>query len=256
VRPDDEMIAMLEIARGFARAPVSGFAVGAVARGRSGELYPGANLEFAGAALGVTVHAEQAAVANAWAHGERGITDLAVTDAPCGHCRQFLNELRDAESVRILVPGRDPVTLAELLPAAFGPADLRITARLMDAAANPLALEDEARATDPLAGAALAAACRAYAPYTGAFAGVALELADGSTRVGSGAENAAYNPGLPALQAALVQLAVDGVPFESIRRAVLVEAGGPSSQRAATETLLATVAPGIALTSLRATRPS
>ena len=256
MKADEKMLAMLDAARGLSRAPISGFPVGAVARGRSGALHLGANLEFVGAALGATVHAEQAAIANAWAHGERGITDLAVTDAPCGHCRQFLNELRDAGALRILLPSREPITLGELLPAAFGPADLRITARLMDAAANPLALEDEASSTDPLAGAALAAACRAYAPYTGAFAGVAVELADGSTRVGSGAENAAYNPGLPALQAALVQLAVDGVPFESVRRAVLVEAGGPCSQRAATETLLAAVAPGIALTSLRATRPS
>ena len=247
------MLAMLDAARGLARAPVSGFAVRAVARGRSGELYPGANLEFAGAALGATVHAEQAAVANAWAHGERGITELAVTDAPCGHCRQFLNELRDADALRILLPGRDPVTLGELLPQAFGPADMRSSARLMDPADHPLVLEDPA--ADALAVAALAAARGSHAPYTGAFAGIALELADGSVRVGSSAENAAFNPGLPALQAALVQMALNDEPYSAIRRAVFVEAPGSSSQRAAAEILLAAVAPGIALTRLGAMRP-
>ncbi len=255
MKDDAEMLAMLDAARGRARAPISGFAVGAVARGRSGELYLGANLEFAGAALGATVHAEQAAVANAWAHGERGITELAVTDAPCGHCRQFLNELRDAGSLRILLPGREPLTLRELLPEDFGPADLRSSARLLDLADHLLRLEHPA-AGDPLASAALAAARASHAPYTGAFAGVALALADGSTRVGSSAENAAFNPGLPALQAALVQLALNREPYAEIRRAVLVETSGSSSQRAATETLLAAVAPGIALTWLGALRDS
>jgi len=245
---------MLETARGLARAPVSGFAVGAVARGRSGELYLGANLEFAGAALGATVHAEQAAVANAWAHGELGITDLAVTGAPCGHCRQFLNELRDAEALRILLPGREPVTLAELLPEPFGPADLRSSARLLDPADHSLTLEHAA--ADDLASSALTAARGSHAPYTGAFAGIALGLGDGSVQLGSSAENAAFNPGLPALQAALVQLALNDEPYASIRRAVLVEAPGSSSQRAAAETLLAAVAPGIALTWLGAMRAS
>ena len=248
------MLAMLDRARGFARVPISGFAVGAVARGRSGALYLGANLEFAGAALGATVHAEQAAIANAWARGEHGVTELAVTDAPCGHCRQFLNELRDAAALRILLPGRAPVTLGALLPEAFGPADLRSSARLMDPADHPLRLEHAA--PDGLALEALVAARSSHAPYTGAFAGVALALADGSVRRGSSAENAAFNPGLPALQSALVQLALGDEPYASIRRAVLVEAPASTSQRRAAEALLAAVAPEIALTWIGAARPS
>lgn len=254
MKNDAGMFAMLAAARGSARAPISGFAVGAVARGRSGQLYRGGNLEFAGAALGATVHAEQAVIANAWARGERGITDLAVTDAPCGHCRQFLNELRDAAALRILLPGREPVTLGDLLPEAFGPADLRSSARLLDSVDHPLRLVYAA--ADDLAVEALAAARTSHAPYTGSFAGIALALADGSVRRGSSAENAAFNPGLPALQSALIEMVLNDEPYASIRRAVLVEAPASNSQRGATEVLLAAIAPEIPLTWIEAVRPS
>lgn len=249
---DDAMRRLVAEARDFARAPISRFGVGAVARGRSGALYLGANLEFAGAPLNASVHAEQAAIASAWAHDESGVTALAASAAPCGHCRQFLNELRAAESLRILILGRPPITLAELLPEPFGPRDLQATARLMDPGAHPLTLEEPAAAADPLAAAALTAAQGSYAPYSGTFSGVALALADGSTQTGRTAENAAFNPGLPPLQAALVGLAAAGTPYEAIRRAVLVEAAGPASQRGATEALLAAVAPAARLTYLRA----
>ena len=63
---------LLPWASSFAVVPVSGFAVGAVAFGASGALYAGANLEFAGSPLGASVHAEQAAIANAWLRGEYG----------------------------------------------------------------------------------------------------------------------------------------------------------------------------------------
>ena len=48
--------------------------VGAVALGLSGALYAGANLEFLGQSLSLSVHAEQAAVYNAWVHGEAGVS--------------------------------------------------------------------------------------------------------------------------------------------------------------------------------------
>jgi cytidine deaminase len=252
ISADDAMRGLVGDARDRARAPISHFAVGAVARGQSGALYMGANLEFAGAPLGATVHAEQAAIASAWAHGESGITALAVSAAPCGHCRQFLNELRGAESLRILVPGAAPIALGELLPAAFGPRDLGAPGRLLDPGTHPLTLEDAAAAADPLAVAALGAAEASYAPYSGTFSGVALALEDGTTLTGRIAENAAFNPGLPPLQAALIELAARRVPYEAIRRAVLVEAAGPASARGATEALLAAIAPGAGLTFLRA----
>ena len=64
------MLDRLVEAESYARAPVSTFPVGAVVRGTSGSLYLGANIEFRGASLSQTVHAEQAALSNAFMHDE------------------------------------------------------------------------------------------------------------------------------------------------------------------------------------------
>ncbi len=61
--------------------------------GVSGSIYIGVNLEFPGAPLNNSVHAEQFLAVNCIAHGERGLDMLAVSAAPCGHCRQFYAEL-------------------------------------------------------------------------------------------------------------------------------------------------------------------
>jgi cytidine deaminase len=53
----------------------------------------GANLEFARLPLYNSVHAEQFLLVNALHHGERAIRRLAISAAPCGHCRQFYSEL-------------------------------------------------------------------------------------------------------------------------------------------------------------------
>ena len=241
---DAAMIELLPWAKSFAKVPVSGFAVGAVALGRSGALYAGANLELAKLPLSASVHAEQAAVANAWLNGERAIGALAVTASPCGHCRQFLNELGGASALRILVPSIAPAALGELLPASFGPADLGVTGRLLEPEDHGLRAAESSDETPPdgLLGAALAAADASYAPYTRAYAGVALRLGDGTIVSGRYAECAAYNPSLPALQAALSALALRRADLSAIANAVLVEAHGPTSQRSAAEAALRTLA--------------
>ena len=243
---------LLPVAQALALAPISGFAVGAVVRAGSGTLYLGANLEYPGLGLAASIHAEQAAIANAWAGGETEAVALAVTAAPCGHCRQFLNELAAGGRLRIHVRGEPATTLAALLPAAFGPADLGVSDRLMQPVAHGLVASVPAEAADPLAAAALAAADSSHAPYGKTYAGVALELADGSIHTGRYAENAAFNPSLPPLQAALAALAMRSIPPSEIRRAALAETDGPVTQRGATECLLAAVAPGAALTYIRA----
>jgi cytidine deaminase len=249
---DELMLQLLPWAKSFANVPVSGFAVGAVALGRSGALYAGANFEFAALPLSASVHAEQAAVANAWLHGERGLDALAVNAPPCGHCRQFLNELGGASTLRMLVPGMTPATLKQLLPASFGPADLGVAGRLLEPEDHGLRTDEaSAEATaDGLTGAALAAAGASYAPYTGAYAGVALRLRDGTIVSGRYAECAAYNPSLPALQAALSTLALRRADLSAIADGVLAEASGATSQRTAAEATLRALA-GIPLRYVR-----
>ncbi len=237
---DTVMRELLPWASSFAVVPVSGFAVGAVAFGASGALYAGANLEFAGAPLSASVHAEQAVVANAWLRGEREIQALAVTATPCGHCRQFLNELASADRLAIFSAGRGPSTLAELLPASFGPRDLGVRAGLLEPADHRLAAPVDP--DDALALAALGAADAGYAPYTRTYAGIALTDAAGNVVTGRYAECAAYNPSLPALQCALSAMTLRRLDTASITAAVMVEAAGPSSQRTAAAAALQAIA--------------
>ena len=69
---DDDALAfaLLPLAAACSLAPISQFYVGAIARGQSGNLYFGANMEFSGAPMQQTIHAEQCAVTHAWLRGE------------------------------------------------------------------------------------------------------------------------------------------------------------------------------------------
>lgn len=227
--------ALLPLAALYARPPISDFRVGAVARGLSGALYLGANIEFPGQALNASVHAEQAAVANAWMNGERGLSALAVSAVPCGHCRQFLNELASPPVLRL--PGRPAVPLSTLLPDAFGPRDLGVAGGLMEPAEHGLTLQTPD--ADPLLRAALSAANASYAPYTRAYAGVALRTADGAVFPGRTAENAAFNPSLAPLQAAVALLVLSGRRVEEVVAAALVEHPAKASHADATRAVLA-----------------
>jgi len=211
----DDIIALLPQAAALARPPVSNFKVGAIARGASGKLYFGTNLEFAGEALSFTVHAEQSAVVNAWMSGETGIDVVATSAAPCGYCRQFLNELATAADLTVIMPGEQR-KLSELLPSSFGPRDLGIEGGLLQRDDHGLTIDEH----DTLATAAVAAANMSYAPYSKSYAGVAIRTAGGAIISGAYAENAAFNPSLSPLQAALSQLNLRG--WEDVTECVLV----------------------------------
>lgn len=246
---DGLLTRLLPIARSYAHPPISNFRVGAVALGASGALYLGANLEVAGSALNQAVHGEQSAVGNAFGHHEKGIAAIAVTAAPCGHCRQFLNEITDGSRIRILVDGQPVRTLEALLPASFGPQDLGLAAGMMSNMPAPLKLARD----DDVAAAALDAASRSYAPHTKSPSGCAIAMKSGRIFSGSYLENAAFNPSLSPMQSALVNVQFAAEEFSTIRRVVLVEVNDAAiSQRAATETVLAAIAPGVQLEVLEA----
>ena len=232
------MLGLLGFARLYARPPISQFGVGAVAQSLSGNLYYGANMEFVGEALSFTVHAEQAATANAWTHGETGLRSLAISAAPCGHCRQFLYELTTASTLQVLLPDRPPTMLTNLLPEAFEPRDLGVEGGLMRMENHQLALQSD----DPLVLAALSAANMSYAPYSKGYAGVALATIDGQVYSGPYAENAAFNPGISPMEAALAHLNLCGRTGQDITQAVLVEVqGSPCSQVNVTRNVLGAI---------------
>lgn len=239
LHPQQVITALLPLAAAYSINPISGYAVGAVALGSStGTAYLGANIEFAGTSMSFAVHAEQSAVANAWSHDEHGISVLATDAAPCGFCRQFLWELPAAEALVILTPSQPPRPLAALLPAAFGPGDLGVATRLMLPQHHPLELVHPDR--DPLVVAALDAARQSYAPYSGGYAGASLLTANGTIVQGRYAENAAFNPGLGPLQAAVAGWRLRGGSPASINRAVLVQQPSLVDLEAVSREILAT----------------
>jgi cytidine deaminase len=242
-KPLEPLLRELEpLAAARAIAPISRFHVGAVGVGASGAIYLGFNLEFPGQDFHQAVHAEQFVVALAAWKGESALTRLHISVAPCGHCRQFLCELNAPDNLRITI-GTGPETgLAELIPGRFGPADLGVDQPLFAHSPYELELPEH----DELSLQALEAARRSYSPYSGCPAGVALRIGS-RIYAGSLLENAAYNPTLLPLQAALVDYYSQQSAPPRIEAAALVEAAGPVSQRRASQGLLETLAPGVEL---------
>ena len=256
------MVRLLPLATLYAVAPVSKFRVGAVAMaGEQGtedhvgpfDLFLGANMDFVHQPLNQTIHAEQSATLNAWHQGARYLQAIATSEAPCGHCRQFLYEFENNAEMMVITPDRKnhayrTTLLSDLLPEAFGPLDLGNSSGLMSPAPQRPKLRLKAATKDRTISKALAAAEKSYAPYTFNFAGCALETRTGNIFSGRYAESAAYNPSMTPLQSAI--LCMNIAAFEeqpSVQRVVLVEKPTIVSQRKVVELLLASWAPGIKL---------
>lgn len=256
------MVQLLPFAALYSVAPISMFKVGAIAAGftensQTPSLYFGANLEFLDTSLSLVIHAEQAAIMNAWHNGEIGVSALAVTAEPCGYCRQFLYELSAAVNLLIIVKnsnayakGYTQTLLPQLLPKAFGPYDLGIRGGLMNQGnvSNNLQLTNGSK--DEVINEALHAANHSYAPYTGGYAGCAFYLESGKIFSGRYAENAAFNPSISPLQVAfaIMNMSSDFQSLGKLKRVVLVESITKTiSQLALSKLLLWSINPSIEL---------
>ena len=145
-----------------------------------------------------------------------------------------MNELNSAEKLQIHLPHSQNNPLHQYLPDAFGPKNLNIQLHLLDQHDNQLSLNSN----DPVISKALAMANQAHAPYSRSFHGVALQTQDQHIYHGSYAENAAFNPSLPAMQVALNYLILSGEAVENITRAVMVEKPQTLSYKRMAEDLL------------------
>jgi cytidine deaminase len=129
-RVDEMLAAAREAMERGSYAPYSNFNVGAAVLAE-GEVFAGANVE--NASYPMSVCAERHAVAEAVNAGKRSIDAVAVVSRadeptpPCGGCRQVLNEFgpRMLVAVESASGKRETWTLSEILPHAFGPANLR-----------------------------------------------------------------------------------------------------------------------------------
>ena len=125
----DHLVEAARHARQTAYAPYSRFAVGAALLTQSGKVVTGCNIE--NASFGLTVCAERVAIWKAVSEGETDFLALAVVTSidgsPCGACRQVMAEF--ALDMPVIIADLKQVhriaTVAELLPGAFTPDDLR-----------------------------------------------------------------------------------------------------------------------------------
>jgi len=116
-------------------SPYSKFRVGAAILCGSGRIYTGTNVE--NASYGLCNCAERTAIFTAAAAGERVVHAVAVytptptATSPCGACRQVINEFGPDALIISVCDGRDRLEtlLSQLLPAAFGPKQLKARKR-------------------------------------------------------------------------------------------------------------------------------
>ncbi|CAN1826199.1 Cytidine deaminase 1 [Linum perenne] len=242
---------LVKSAQSLARPPISNYHVGVVGLGSSGRIFFGANIEFPGLPLNNSIHAEQFLITNLDLNAEPSISSFAVSAAPCGHCRQFLQELRSSRSIRIMITdnqhGREFEDLSTFLPHRFGPDNLlhKDVPLILERHDNKLSLISPNSNPSSLKLEALEAANRSHAPYSMCPSGVALMDSEGKVYRGSYMESAAYNPSLGPVQAAIVAYIVGGgAGYERIVAAALVEKEGVAVRQEGTARLImSTVAP-------------
>lgn len=134
---EKKLMELAHKAREYSYAPYSGFCVGAALLAKSGKIYTGCNIE--NAAYTPTNCAERTAFFKAVSEGEKEFEAIAIVGgpagkktgaicAPCGVCRQVMNEFCDPKEFRILLEEENGgilnLSLEELLPYGFNSKNL------------------------------------------------------------------------------------------------------------------------------------
>lgn len=125
------LIEKAKAASANAYCPYSKFSVGAAILTEDEQIFTGCNVE--NASYGLTICAERNAVFSMVAAGKKKLRALVIytptpsPTAPCGACRQVINEFGPQASVLCVCDGSAVLetNLSALLPDAFGPANLK-----------------------------------------------------------------------------------------------------------------------------------
>ena len=125
-----KLMAAAKSAAAAAYAPYSKFPVGSAVLTTSCKIFTGCNVE--NASYGLSNCAERTAIFTAVASGAKRIRCVVVytptkhATAPCGACRQVINEFGPDARVISFCAEREQidVSISALLPGAFGPQDL------------------------------------------------------------------------------------------------------------------------------------
>lgn len=121
-----KMITRAKQASAKAYCPYSRFHVGAAVLTASGEIVTGCNVE--NASYGLTICAERNAIFHTIATGEQEIVAVVIytpteqPTAPCGACRQVINEFGPQARIVCVCDGSERIDMqiTNLLPRAFG----------------------------------------------------------------------------------------------------------------------------------------
>lgn len=265
--------------KGFCRPPISHFSATAISEGEKGEWSFGVNLEFEGHPLNASVHAEQFSISNLYMGGEHKLIRISTSPAPCGHCRQFMNECNGREDLIVQMNRMEGsslfltlTSLPQLLPYNFSPKDLGCKILLLQNRAEsgepelPVTLisssstsstssstfssssssqEEEETSWKDLEEKAKTHLDLAYAPHTQSPSSVVIEMKEGGeTFSGVYMENAAYNPSLSPLHVALSQLVASHRSYSDIGRVLLLEKrGAPVSHRHFSQAIVSSISP-------------
>ena len=130
----DTLESLIDSAREVSKnayCPYSRFPVGASVRSSSGTVYSGCNVE--NATFGATICAERSAILQMVAAGEREVEIVVVYTptqspiAPCGSCRQVINEFGPQARIVSVCEGDERIDLhmSDLLPSPFRGANLQ-----------------------------------------------------------------------------------------------------------------------------------
>ena len=127
----EKAIAAARSASTNAYCPYSKFRVGAAVVTENDEIFAGCNVE--NASYGLTICAERNAVFQAVAKGRKEIklvvvyTPTTIATAPCGACRQVINEFGPTAGILCICDAQDQIkeSLDDLLKKAFGPRNLK-----------------------------------------------------------------------------------------------------------------------------------
>lgn len=234
------MVHLLGVASAMAQTTGEGTHIGAVAEGESGTLYVGMPYAWSGNGIKFSAHGVQTAVLNAWHQGEKNLKNIIVEAPPCACCRQFLRELHNWNTIKIIHAVDGPKTLQNgaLLDIPLDGAGLRVEGvkeRLMDA--KPRKLNLGKSEVNELMNLAAEAASLSYAPYSYNNAGVSIKTKRGVIHQGRYIESKTSIIGMLAIETALLNMIMSGDQIDNIKEIMLVETRGTVTQFSPTQRL-------------------
>lgn len=235
ISDEDLLINLLPLYEPFARPEISQFRVAVTALTEDGKVFVGVNLEFGGLSKHYTIHGEQFLFSQLFHHHQGTPRMMALRYHCCGHCRQWMNDIKNVRKMPILVAGNEVTNLERLLPNAFGARDLGIDAELLT---HPPAqtwrnvsvpIEGVLNVPDLFALASTLGAAtnsfvpQGYSPEAKVLGcGVTVETTQASY-CGSLIENAAFNPEVSPISAALIGVVAAGEDYDAIHKITHVE---------------------------------